>query len=446
MSSAELPQELVEFIIDNIQGKQELKNCALVSNKWRSRCQRRLFSTVAVDNRPGYSALNPHLNLLEASHSHLVNYVRTLSLRGVDKDPNQLETAKLLSLLVKLDTLHLRTTWFKDKHICSELRSALFDSIRSNIKHLHITGSEFPRETDLTDLCDPDIFLESLHFHDVLVKHSKVQTMGRPADRVGQEPRKAMTVNSLVIRYCDNNPLRCFARLGYVLHTKHLAIAWVNNAELDALLSDVLLSNVERLDLYPGEGEIYLPYPIDPLINGHFLDPSPNHLWRDFDLNILPNLRELSLPFRARDISTFLSTVAPGNNIETIISTTTLFDPCISPAIQVIDHLLASEPCRFARLKQVRLVYVPFMRPKSFSPFIYLADAFPRSLARRLLVLETWKSHNHPYLHQYVSSEILALAEQDRGRSVCSCSILFRPCPDIDSTSFSGKTSRVQAH
>jgi len=71
----DLPQELLDAVLDLVPQRLQLKECALVGKRWVRRCQERLFERFTLSSeRAGLVAENQPL---------LFSYVRTLTLSGV---------------------------------------------------------------------------------------------------------------------------------------------------------------------------------------------------------------------------------------------------------------------------------------------------------------------------------------------------------------------------
>lgn len=75
----DLPQELLDVIIDLVPQNADFKNCALVGKRWVRRCQERLFELITISSREMELWTRP----VPENQPLLFSYVRTLTLRRV---------------------------------------------------------------------------------------------------------------------------------------------------------------------------------------------------------------------------------------------------------------------------------------------------------------------------------------------------------------------------
>lgn len=75
----DLPQELLDAIIDFIQQTVQLRRCALVGKRWARRCQERLFARFTLSAQATEQWMKPVMD----NQPLLFSYVRTLTLVGV---------------------------------------------------------------------------------------------------------------------------------------------------------------------------------------------------------------------------------------------------------------------------------------------------------------------------------------------------------------------------
>ena len=75
----DLPQELLDAIIDFIQQTVQLRRCALVGKRWARRCQERLFARFTLSAQATEQWMKPVM----VNQPLLFSYVRTLTLVGV---------------------------------------------------------------------------------------------------------------------------------------------------------------------------------------------------------------------------------------------------------------------------------------------------------------------------------------------------------------------------
>lgn len=84
----DLPQEILDVVIDFVPQNANLKNCALVGKRWVRRCQERLFERLTLSSQATEQWNRP----VSENQLLLFSYVRTLTLRGVYpphwRDPN----------------------------------------------------------------------------------------------------------------------------------------------------------------------------------------------------------------------------------------------------------------------------------------------------------------------------------------------------------------------
>lgn len=75
----DLPQELLDAIIDSVPQNLHLKTCALVEKRWVGRCQERLFERFTLSSQGSDRWTRP----IAGNRSSLFSYIQTLTLVGV---------------------------------------------------------------------------------------------------------------------------------------------------------------------------------------------------------------------------------------------------------------------------------------------------------------------------------------------------------------------------
>jgi len=138
--SKQIPQELVDEVIDNLDNPRDLRACSLVSSEWVDRSRRRLFAHVALNTwnfDQWRRNIPPGPNGISA-------YVRTLTLRQA-RSIASLEPETLMGIMdhltsfQRLQTLLLVDVSFNDSFDAQSLTQC-FGHFGVSVKTLHLHG------------------------------------------------------------------------------------------------------------------------------------------------------------------------------------------------------------------------------------------------------------------------------------------------------------------
>ncbi|KAJ6454879.1 hypothetical protein C8R47DRAFT_1228489 [Mycena vitilis] len=129
---AELPQELIDAIVEEVEGKGDLQACSLTAQSFLDPSQRRLFRPMylrwdASSSRKG-AALDRALSLIHES-PHLVRHVREVSLDIPKNSDDQVTLAGILRMLGNIEHLGIHGLSQPWQNIGPALASTISDII-----------------------------------------------------------------------------------------------------------------------------------------------------------------------------------------------------------------------------------------------------------------------------------------------------------------------------
>ena len=155
-SPRQIPQELVDEVIDNIDNPHDLRACSLVSSRWVERSRRRLFDSVALNTWN----FNMWRRNIPPGSNGISAYVRSLTLRQarsiVSLEPEILvDIMDHLASFQRLKVLLLQDVTFDDLfdgrslthcfgHFGVSVRSLHLHGMRTNVSTLLFFISLFP--------------------------------------------------------------------------------------------------------------------------------------------------------------------------------------------------------------------------------------------------------------------------------------------------------------
>ncbi|KAF7308083.1 hypothetical protein MKEN_01170700 [Mycena kentingensis (nom. inval.)] len=253
-TSARLPQEIIDSLLDAVSDRPTLKRCALVARSFRYNSQKSLFSSLTVST-PSSSLLNPPPTLddlcaIFSASPHLALHVRSLKLYSSGtSEPEWMQSVPFAQLLYRfvnltqLDVVNgfMQVNW---QHLVGGLKPALI-AVTSlpTLTRLSLRNIEFGTRGELQELIQNRLQLRTLSLNFVTVGPARSAETAGPSTRLALE--------SLTMDPFDGRLLHCIADQVYFTGLRDLKITLDARVYEELAQSRIIAhaENIEKLRL-----------------------------------------------------------------------------------------------------------------------------------------------------------------------------------------------------